>query len=182
MNALKDQNILPISFFDIESTGMSPVKDRIIEIAAVRLEKDGTETIFSSLVNPKISIPTDIQKLTGITPKDLINAPEFKDVAEKFINFVTGSTLMAHNAIFDLAFLQESLKRESMPQWKGKTIDSLKFFRIALPTLPSHSLAYLRDFFKLSTNNTTAHRALNDANTLKEIFVIIVKKMQNLEI
>lgn len=177
MNILKNQDIFPISFFDIETTGMSPSKDRIIEIAAVRVEKDGTMTEFSSLVNPKVVIPKEIQKLTGISETDLLEAPEFREIAGKFIATVNNSTLAAHNALFDLAFLQESLKRASLPRWEGKTIDTLKLFRIALPSLASHSLSNLKDFFKVQSDYTKNHRALNDAITLKDIFLSFINHL-----
>ncbi len=162
-----------LTFFDLETTGMSPTKNRIIEIGAVRIENDGTETYFNSLVNPGVHVPDDVVSVHGISDQMLIGAPPFSEVGKAFLRFASDSVLIAHNALFDLAFLQESLKRDSLGIWDGKTIDSLKLSKKVVPGLASYSLAYLEKYFGLDEEKNIKHRALSDAKTLMKIFSIL---------
>ena len=116
----------PFTVFDTETTGMSPVSDRIVEIAAVRIEPDGGRSAFQSLVNPLRSIPPGAVATHHITEEMVAPAPTFREVGARFLEFAKGSQLVAHNARFDLAFLQESLNREGLPLWDGKTIDTIR--------------------------------------------------------
>jgi len=131
--------------------------------------------IFYSYINPETQIPKDIQKITGIKEELLNNAPKFKEIGLELLDFIKNTTLIAHNAFFDLAFLQESLRRELLLSWDGKTVDSLRLFKKIMPGLPSYSLSFLRDYFKISQKDAISHRALEDAKTLKELFFIFTK-------
>ena len=104
----------PYTVFDVETTGMSPVHNRIIEIGAVRIEHDGSITRYETLIHPECSIPNQITRLTGISNEMVANAPTFAEMAEEFLQFINGSRLVAHNARFDLAFLMESLGRPEL--------------------------------------------------------------------
>jgi len=92
----------PFTFFDIETTGMSPSKDRIVEIGAIRVERNGKESRFSSLINPGVKVSPEAISVHGIDNQMLSGAPRFASVAKRFIDFASGSTLVAHNAIFVL--------------------------------------------------------------------------------
>jgi DNA polymerase III epsilon subunit family exonuclease len=169
----------PFTFFDVETTGMSPVKDKIVEIAAIRVEKDGCRKYFSSLVNPGFPVPPQSAAVHGITDEMLASAPKFESVAPKFLDFALETALIAHNAAFDLAFLQESLAREGFKTWNGKTIDSIKVLKKIFPGLPSYSLSYLREYFAVEPRNGQAHRAFADAECMMKIFSITMKQIQS---
>lgn len=166
----------PFTIFDLETTGMSPVRDRIVEIAAIRVDLDGTQERFSSLVHPGISISPRISRIHGITDEMVRDAPNFSQVGIQFTDFARGSTLVAHNARFDLGFLQESLARHALELWKGKTMDSIPLIKKAYAGLPSYSLQNLRRQFGLGDEFTgPAHRAFADVEWTLEIFAMSMK-------
>jgi DNA polymerase-3 subunit epsilon len=154
-------------YYDIETTGLNKETDRIIEIAAYDpLNKKS----FTSLVNPGIPIPEEATKIHSITNEMVANAPSFKEVSEKFIEFcTTDSVLIAHNNdSFDLHFLKNEFKRINIPLPPWNFIDSLKWARKYRKDLPKHSLQYLREIYEIEKNN--AHRALDDVLTLEKVF------------
>jgi DNA polymerase III epsilon subunit family exonuclease len=168
----------PFTVFDIETTGMSPVNDRIVELAAVRIAKDGTLTHFSTLINPGRPIPARATAVHNINDEMVKDAPFFEDIAEDFHRFIAGSTLVAHNAIFDLAFIQESFFRGGFPIWEGKTIDTLKLVKQTHPGLPSYSLQNLRAHFRLETApGMNPHRAAADVEWTRQLLGILITAM-----
>ncbi|MBR2633272.1 MAG: 3'-5' exonuclease [Lentisphaeria bacterium] len=168
----------PFSIFDIETTGMSPVNDRIVELAAVRVECDGSLRHFSYLVNPGRHIPARATQVHNITDEMVKNAPFFEDIAEEFLDFISGSRLVAHNAIFDLSFIQESFFRGGFPLWDGKTIDTVKLARMTHPGLPSYSLQNLRAHFRLETApGMNPHRAAADVEWTRQLLGILITAM-----
>ncbi len=161
----------PFTVFDVETTGMSATRDRIVEIAALRVERDGTVSEFGTLVNPGRSIPAGVVCIHHITDEMVKDAPHFARAGRDFLEFAADSTLVAHNARFDLAFLQESLARTGLPLWRGKTIDSIRLVRQTHPGLPSYSLQNLRSYFKLELEGV-AHRAGSDVGWTMQILEI----------
>ena len=174
----------PFTVFDVETTGMSARNHRIVEIAAIHIEKDGTMSRYESLVNPGCSIPAGATNIHRITNDMVADAPNFRQVGFEFIEFVDKSTLVAHNARFDLSFLQESLVRCGLPQWRGKTMDSLRLFKQAYAGLPSYSLQNLRSAFNLQDPRPglQAHRAAADVEwtvqLLEIAFTALLKKLK----
>ena len=170
----------PFTVFDVETTGMSPVGDRIVELAALRVNQDGSEQEFHTLVNPGRSIPQDVIAVHHITDEMVIDAPQFSTVGKMFIEFAKGSTLAAHNARFDLGFLQESLARCGLPLWDGKTIDTVRLMRKVHPGLPSYRLQSLRVYFHLeSKEGMQAHRANSDVRWTMELLEMALTKALN---
>ena len=164
----------PFTIFDVETTGFSPTQHKIIEIAAVRVELDGTENYFSSLINPSCTIPYRITQITKISNTMVADKPIFADVGNAFCDFARGTTLIAHNAKFDLAFLQESLARTGLQPWKGKTLDSLSLTKQTFNNLPSYKLQDLKLLLGLEYDcENNAHRALDDA----KLTVALVRKV-----
>ena len=163
MSMQKWHELGPFTFFDVETTGFSPVNDRIIEIAAVRVELDGTTSEWSTLVNPRREIPQKITRITGIGSAMVNEAPTFSRIGNTFTDLARNSTLIAHNARFDLAFLQESLSRCGLQLWQGKTMDSMTLAKQTYSGLPSYSLQSLRAALQLESAGDDAHRALADA-------------------
>ncbi|MBR7131782.1 MAG: 3'-5' exonuclease [Lentisphaeria bacterium] len=163
----------PFTVFDVETTGMSPGRDRIIQIGAVRIDKDGYISRFNSFVNPGRSIPSQLVSVHHITDEMVAAAPNFSRVGREFLAFAGNSTLVAHNARFDLGFLQESLARTGLPLWKGKTLDTLRLIKTTHPGLPSYRLQSLRAVFQLNDgDNQQAHRADADVEWTLQILEI----------
>lgn len=169
----------PFTVFDLETTGMSPVRDRIVEIGAVRVDPDGVVTRFETLVNPSIPIPFALTKIHGIDNEMVADAPIFKDAAYTFLDFAKGSKLVAHNARFDLAFLQESLARSGLPVWKAGAYDSIVLIRKAYPGLSSYSLQSLRRDLGLGAELDVSrpHRAGFDAELTMEAFSMAMRML-----
>lgn len=149
---------------DIETTGFSPTKDRIIEFAAVLIDDRNQEIgAFSTLC--KAIIPPKITQLTGITNADVAEEQPFEEYIEQISEFLGGLPLIGHNCFqFDMRFL----KRYGIGH--GNTvIDTLVLARKRLPQLKSHSLTSLVEYFKIP--HTNAHRALDDARATKELYL-----------
>lgn len=165
--------------FDTETTGLRPAEDRIIEIGAVRFNKDGELGEFSTLVYPGILIPRFCTELTGITTKMVYGQPTFAEIAPSFLEFAADSTLIAHNCNFDISFMNSELSRAEMPLLKAPLVpgaDTVKFSRAAFPNLGSWKLQSLAAHFGIPPGN--AHRATDDARVCKEIFLICLKAFE----
>jgi DNA polymerase III subunit epsilon len=154
-------------YYDTETTGIRPGKDRIIEIAAFDPVQNKT---YSSLVNPGCPIPSESTVITHITDEMVKNAPTFGQIADDFVSFCEGDTvLIAHNNdAFDQLFLEDEFQRinRKLPPWQF--IDSLKWSRKYRSDLPRHSLQFLREVFKIEANQ--AHRAMDDVLVLSQVF------------
>ncbi|MCF7791464.1 MAG: 3'-5' exonuclease [Victivallales bacterium] len=172
----------PFTVFDLETTGMSPVYNRIVEIAGIRIETDGDLKYYSSIVNPNCYISKKISRIHNITNEMVVKYPAFDKVGLEFINFSEGSTLVAHNARFDLSFLQESLARQNLGTWGGRTMDTIPLIKQAYPGLKSYSLQYLKGVFGLDSDTGPAHRAFADVEWTMEIFTMTMKRLLNITI
>ena len=112
-----------------------------------------------------------------ITDDMVAGAPSFARMGLDFLEFASESTLVAHNARFDLGFLQESLARTGLPLWKGKTLDSLRLLKTTFPNLPSYNLQSLRAYFQLETEKgMNAHRAGADVEWTRQVLEIALSK------
>ena len=163
----------PFTVFDLETTGMSPVRDRIVQIGAVRIDRDGFISRYQSLINPGKKIPPGVICIHHITDEMVADAPVFARAGREFLEFAGNSTLVAHNARFDLSFLQESLARTGLPLWKGRTLDTLRLLKTTHPGLPSYKLQSLRAIFQLDSDDSMqAHRADADVEWTLQLLEI----------
>lgn len=146
-------------FLDIETTGINPVRDRIIEIGAVKI-KDKVITKFNTLVNPNRPVPLYILDLCiGITQEELDSAPQYDEVFKELIVFLEDLPLVCHNAAFEKSLLKIN----------NVFLDSLELFAILFPELPEFNLQYLIKKF-LPQNKEEQHRGLSDSeDTIKVI-------------
>lgn len=167
----------PFTIFDLETTGFSPSRDRIVEIAAVHVDIDGTETRFQSLINPGCPIPPAASRVHNITDDMVANFPSFRNVIPEFMQLAKGSTLVAHNARFDLGFLQESLFRSGHEIWRGNTMDTMKLAQQTFAGLPSYSLQNLRAVLNLPEVSGTAHRAGADVEWTRHLLGRILTEL-----
>lgn len=157
-------------FYDTETTGIKPDKDRVIEIAAFDPVRNLT---FEKLVNPGISIPAEATAVHHITDEMVAKAPSFAQIGQEFIEFCADEcVLIAHNNdAFDVHFLKNECNRHglAMPEWKF--FDTLKWARRYRPDLPRHTLQYLREMYGIPANN--AHRALDDVVVLHRVYELM---------
>ena len=153
--------------FDIETTGFDPFNDKIIEIGAVKMR--GKEIIgeFSEFVNPEIPIPPKITKLTTITDEMVANAEKIETVLPKFLEFCANTTVVAHNAKFDVGFIKQKTIDQGL-EYSPSVIDTLPLARTLLPELNKYGLASLVDYFEITLE--THHRAVDDAKATAEVF------------
>ena len=160
---------------DTETTGLSPVFDKIIEIGAVRVSSGKIVDTFSSLINPGIHIPATISELTGISDEMVANSDCIEIVLPKFMEFCQGAVLVAHNAPFDIEFIRENLKRIGMSE-DFTVVDSLNLSRMLLKDNKRHTL---RDVAKaLNIPIVNLHRALDDADLTTRVFLRFLDMMK----
>lgn len=147
---------------DLETTGHSPLNgDRMIQIAIVIMKDWCIEKTFTSFIHPGKSIPLYIQDLTNITDADVADALPFEAHADTIYELLQGAVFVAHNADFDLPFLQAEFKRAGLPEWIGKTIDTVELAKILFPMSLSYKLGDLASDLKIPLQQ--AHRADDDA-------------------
>lgn len=154
--------------FDIETTGFSPIKNRIIEIGAVKIINGEIRDRFSTFVNPKVPIPFEIEKLTGINDEMVMDAPAIEEVLPRFLEFCEGTVLVAHNASFDISFIRENAERQNQP-FDYTYVDTVGIARVLLPHQAKHTLDAVCKSLGISLENH--HRAVDDAEATSEIFI-----------
>lgn len=156
--------LLPsITFLDLETTGATPLRDRITEIALVRFDH-GIETArWQTLVNPEQPIPAFIQQLTGINNEMVATAPVFSEVAESLLNFLEGTVLAAHNVRFDHGFIKAEFKRLNITL-RQKVLCTVKLSRLLYPEFKSHGLDAIMQRHNITT--ISRHRAMGDVETI----------------
>ena len=153
--------------FDIETTGFSPIKNRIIEIGAVKVSGGKICDRFSSFVNPHTAIPFEIERLTGINDEMVANAEDIETVLPKFLDFCKDCVLVAHNASFDMSFIKENMKRQSLER-EITYVDTVAVSRALLTDLGKHTLDSISKRLGISLENH--HRAVDDAEATAHIF------------
>ena len=162
--------------FDLETTGFSPIKDKIIEIGAVKVEHGEITEKFSTFVNPKIPIPFQITQLTSITDQMIMNAPDIENVLPQFLEFIGDAALVAHNASFDVSFIEQNCRYQDI-QPDFTSVDTVALARILLPTLSKFKLNVVANALHISLENH--HRAVDDAGATAEIFVKFVEMLKD---
>ena len=161
--------------FDLETTGLSPKRDRIIEFGAVRFQAGRARERFATFVNPGRPIPPRIQKLTGIRPTDVADAPPIQALAPEILAFIGGraDAVVAHSAGFDVSFLRAAGVKINTP-----VIDTHELATILLPGQFSYSLGELCRALQISLPN--AHRAGHDAEATADLLLHLVDRIKTL--
>jgi len=162
-----------LAFVDIETTGARSSFDRIIEIGILLFEDGNITKTFETLVNPQTYIPPEIERLTGIHPSDVQNAPTFRQVAPEIQKLLSDTIFVAHNVRFDYGFLRSEFKRENI-SYSSKHFCTVRLSRILYPRFKHHNLDSIIERFDFTCERR--HRALADAKILVS-FYTQAKKM-----
>lgn len=169
--------------FDIETSGLSPVYDRIIEIAAIKIRDGEQVDSFVTLVDPGRKLEDKIVSLTGITSDMLMGQPDIETVLPDFLDFIGDDIIMGHNILFDYSFIKQEALRQKLPQGKETErlcVDTLKIARKCLPELESRKLDDLCTFFEIKDENH--HRAMNDVNVTLQLYCKLCKRFETEDI
>lgn len=164
---------------DIETTGNSPKKgERIIQISAVKMNKENIIDQYTTFVNPEISIPPFIEELTGINESMVKDAPSFEEIAPFLRDYLQGCIFVAHNVLFDLQFLQNEFERVGVEPFTGSMIDTVELAKIILPDSDSYKLIELAE--SLSLTHERPHQADSDALVTAELLLYLLQKANKL--
>ena len=176
---IKDPNDKELSqtfvVFDLETTGFSNKNDKITEIGAVKVQNFEIVDRFNELINPEKDISYKVQELTGITNDLIKDKPTIEEILPKFMEFVGDSVLVAHNAEFDIGFINQKCKEMGI-KFENKSVDTLMLARILLPHLKRFKLNNLTKELGVPLQNH--HRAVDDAAATAHIFIKFLDMLQ----
>lgn len=166
---MTNKNGMVTSFvcFDVETTGLSPENDYIIEIGAVKVRDGKITEYFDELIKPPVALPENITRLTGITEEMLKDAKTQEGVIPRFLEFAGEDVLMGHNIMFDYGFLKVGAERLGI-SLERQGIDTLKISRSTIPEAESKSLGNLCSRYQVV--NPSAHRAFHDAKATAVVY------------
>ena len=165
--------------FDLETTGFSPVNNRIIEIGAVKVEHGEITDRFSTFVNPQVPIPFRIEELTSINDNMVMDAPAIEEILPQFLEFVGDAVLVAHNAGFDVSFIEENCRRLGQEQ-TFTYLDTVALARILLPQLNRFKLDTVAKALHINLHHH--HRAVDDAECTAEIFLKFAEMLEKQDV
>ena len=160
--------------FDLETTGFSPVKNKIIEIGAVLVENGTVQDRFSCFVNPGEPIPYRIEKLTSINDEMVMDARGIEEILPEFLKFCEGAVMVAHNAPFDMGFIRENCRRMGIAT-DFTCVDTVSMARVLLPSLNRFKLDTVAKAVGVPLGHH--HRAVDDAECTAHIFEAFVKML-----
>lgn len=164
-NILNDTQKIFIAI-DTETTGLSPIYNELIEVSAIKYRGNKKIETFSTLIKPKQEIPFNITRITGITNEMVEDAPEIEEVMPNLIEFIGDNTIVAHNASFDMGFLQNNSNHsfENNP-----VVDTVKLSRRMHPELPNHKLGTVAKYIGIKEDGF--HRAEFDCECCAQIYM-----------
>ncbi len=160
---------------DLETTGGSPATSGITEIGAVKLRGGECLGTFQTLVNPGCAIPPAITVLTGITQAMVYPAPRIENVLPTLLEFIGDAVIVAHNARFDLGFIQAALERDQRPRLTNRSVDTVALARrLVRDEVPNCKLGTLAERLRLA--HRPSHRALDDALTTGDLLHLLIER------
>ena len=160
--------------FDTETTGLDSASGRIVEIGAVKFDRRGIIARYNVLINPEMPMPEEAGKVNGITDAMLKDKPLIAAVFPDFFDFIGTGVLVAHNAPFDINYVNAELKRLEKPPLTNKVIDTRIFAKEVYTGLSSYALQDLA--VQLGITALEAHRAEDDARVCMELFEKILNR------
>ncbi len=159
---------------DLETTGLNPKEDAILEIGAVKVRNKQITDTFHVLLNPQREISEHVTELTGICNKDVKGMPTFREIQSDLLRFLENDVLLGHHVIFDYSFLKRAfvnngeIRNKEMDTFERKGIDTLKIAKQKITEIESRSLTSLCKYYQIELN---AHRALNDAMATSDLYL-----------
>lgn len=163
--------------FDLETTGISPNYDEVIEISALKVKGGEVVDEFNTLVNPGRKMPFGATKVNGITNAMVAEAPAFSHVLAEFLDFAEGLVLVGHNiARFDMKFIWRDAEQYFGEIPQNNYVDTLQVARKHLPKMDHHRLVDLAEYYGISSEG--AHRALNDCYMNQKVYECMVAEMR----
>ncbi|NLJ57381.1 MAG: PolC-type DNA polymerase III [Tissierellia bacterium] len=166
--------------FDIETTGLNPRKDAIIEIGAIKISEKRIIDSFSTLIEIDRKLPAKIIELTSITDEMLEGQPPIKTALASFMEFAKDSVLVAHNAKFDISFIRDKLRVYFHEKAELAVVDTLELSKALIKDVKNHRLNTLAK--KLNINLLNHHRAVDDANATAQLFIYLLNLLREKDI
>lgn len=160
---------------DLETTGLNPKQDRVIEIGAVRVAGGQIQESFQRFINPGRLLNERVTELTGITEQQLVGAPEIEEVLPELLAFLGEDILVGHRILFDYSFLKRVAVNQRLI-FEKEGIDTLKLARKFLSELESRKLEYLCSYYGIDHR---AHRALGDAQATSDLLLKLAEQFYN---
>lgn len=179
-SVIKDYNrtgAFPNSFivFDLETTGLNPENNQIIEIGAIKYIDGIEQERFHTYVNPEFHIPEEATRINGISDKTVKDAPNIHKAIKMFLDFINDSYLIAHNARFDMSFVQTQLNQLSFNLIDNKVIDTLSLSRQELNDLPNYKLITIKKYLNIEIGS---HNALDDCYVTAQLYLYCRNKYE----
>lgn len=165
--------------FDTETTGLTVSNSFVIEIGAVKFDKNGIIDKFSTLINPQKPIPESASAINNITDDMVKDAPKIDEVLDSFLEFTKDTVLIAHNANFDVNFINEECVRNNKTELKNNFLDTLNLVRWAYPLLGKYNLQLMARLMNIEV--TDAHRAYDDARVCMELFNRVIEDTKSIQ-
>lgn len=165
--------------FDLETTGLSTKYDYIIEFGGKIIEHRVEKDSLQMFIKPPIAISNHIQELTNITNEDVEHAPLIEEAIDQLLAFIGDSILVAHNASFDVNFLNDTLIRLGREPLKNAVIDTLDLAKALIKDRRGYRLGNIARYYKIKYDADVAHRADYDANVLAEVFLHMLNDMKD---
>ena len=164
--------------FDLETTGLSARYDEIIEFGAVIMKEGQVIDRIDFFIEPDQEIPTFIQEKTNITNKDVKGAIKIADALPRILKIMEGRVLVAHNAKFDVGFMNAKLAENGYPELTNPVIDTLDLARAMLEKRRSYRLGHICSHYKIDYDEEVAHRADYDADVLSQVFYLMMIELR----
>lgn len=170
VNEIDNSNIFVA--IDVETTGLSPFQNELIEVSAIKYNGKEKIDTFTTLIKPKAKIPYYITNITGITNNMVQNSPNVEDVMPKLIKFIGNSPIIAHNAKFDYSFIQNYSNNAFS---KNTLIDTVQIGRKLYPNLPNYKLGTIARHIGITEDGF--HRAEFDCECCAKVYVEYLRAM-----
>ncbi len=158
---------------DLETTGVNPANDKIIEIGMAKVEEGKITAKYQKLIQPQRRLDNRIVQLTGITNEMLQGAPVIEEVIDEILDFIGDAPLLGHNIIFDYSFLKKAALNQSK-SFEKDGIDTLKLARRLLPEVEHKNLEYLCEYFEIDAGSS--HRAYDDAVSAMKLYQLLADR------
>ena len=181
---LKDYSLLEEEYvvFDTETTGFTPFVDQMIEIGAVKIKNGVVTERFDELINPNRKLPDKIVELTNITDEMLIGKDTEENVTKRFIEWVGNAPMVAHNAKFDIGFIEAAYSKYNLGEFQNTVVDTMSMARMLYPGWKNHKLSTLVKNLEVPWDESAHHRADYDSEGTAIAFYRMAKQADKMNI